>query len=415
MNGWWYIRDDERVGPVGVDTLQQLYHEGLIDAASMVWQEGMDQWVPLDEVPGLKEAVHAVPPPAPLGRDDEARHALPLAGRWPRFLARAFDLWWASLAVSASLGFLLSRMFAGFVEWMNGPLSAELFMLACLPLALALDAVIYSVLGNTPGKALLGLRVTSVRGELLPLDAYLRRNLRLWMAGLGFGIPPVSLLTMARQSNRLVKGLQASYDEAAGHRVHARAAGIGRRAAFGVLFCVSVASLAGLRYMELERDRQRVEAAAQKFYVWTNPETEQNVIVDARWRLEAQTNDYGTRLFVFSELTGRGQIIFGPEDVPNVDLPDYANAFLQSMRSRMQFNGRGRFFEEDGLPVWEVEGTMPGKKGSVLSVRVIQLDDVFWRLIVVNQPPLDYSAPLADTMKKSLWNSVLPQEPRPTT
>lgn len=415
MKGWWYIRDDERVGPTGIGDLQQLYQEGLIDGGTEVWQEGMAAWQRLEQVPRLLAAIRSVPPPPPLDGRDQARGALPLAGRWPRLLARLFDLWWEALAVSVALGFFLSRVFADFVDWMNKPYAAELFVLACLPLALTADALLHAALGNTPGKALLGLRVTSVRGELLPLGAYLRRNLRLWAAGLGCGIPVVSLFTLARQSGRLYKGLQASYDEETGTRVHQRPVGLPRRAVFGLLFCVSLALFAGLRYAELERDRQRVEVAAQKFYIWTNPETEQNVVVDARWRLEPQTNDYGTRLFVFSELTGRGQMIFGPERVSSVDLPEYANAFQQSMRSRMQFSGRGRFFEEDGLPVWEAEGTMPGQKGSVLSVRVVQIDDVFWRLIVVSQPPLDYSAPLANTLKKSLWDSVIPQEPRPVT
>lgn len=415
MKGWWYLRDDERVGPLSVETFQELYQDGLVDAATSVWQDGMDQWLPLDQVPELKAAVLSVPPPPPISAADEARLALPDAGRWSRFLARVFDLWWESLVVAVTAGFVLGKLSAEFVAWMNRPLSSEVFLLACLPFALVLDALLYATLGNTPGKALLGLRVTTLRGELLSFPAYLRRNARVWMSGLAFGIPVVSLFTLARQSNRLHQRMQASYDDVGGTRVHARPVGAARRAAFGIMLCVSVALHAGLRFTELERDRQRVDVATQKFYVWTNPETERNALVDARWRLASQTNEFGTRLFIFTELTDRAQVIFGPEEAPGAMLPEYADAFLQGMAGRMQFADRGRYFEEDGLPVWEVEGTMPGRKGSLLSVRIVQVDDVFWRLISVSQPPLEYSSSLADTLKRALWDSVLEEAPKPTT
>jgi hypothetical protein len=238
---------------------------------------------------------------------------------------------------------------------------------------------------------------------------------RLWIDALGIGILPLSVFTLARQSGRLHKGRQTTYDEAYGIHVHAKPLGLVRSAAFGLAFCMLAALLGTLRVMEAERDRQRIEAGASKIFIWTNPETDENVVIDARWKFESQVNDYGTTLFVFSELTDHAQTIFGPETAPGISLPEYADAFMHNMEGRMQFQNRGHFYEKDDLPVWEVKGTLRTKKNSVLSVRIVQLEDVFWRSITVMQPPLEFSSEISTILEKALWESVLPREPRPMT
>lgn len=415
MDGWWYLRDDERIGPVSTAALQHLYQQALVDARTLVWQEGMAAWLPLGQVAALDAAMHAVPPPAPVTADAVLRQELPMAGRWRRFFARLFDLGWECLLVALAAGFLLDAVSAGFVAWTNLPGWDEAFVLLSLPFALALDALCYAAFGNTPGKALLGLQLTSIRGERLTLAACLIRNLRLWASGLGLGIPVVSLFTLARQSGRLHKGMQASYDEEAGDRVHARPIGRGRRAAFGTAFGAFALLLGASWLAGLEDDIERAGVAAQKFYVWNNPDTGEDVLVDARWEFASQTNAYGTRMFVFTERTDHAQAIFGPEDAPGMSLSKYVDGFLYNMDATMRFDDRGRFAEREELPVWEGRGTMPGRPGSVLLVRILQIDDTFWRFIVVQEPPVDYSSPLVDFLEQALWDSVLPHAPRPTT
>ncbi|MCC4615813.1 RDD family protein [Xanthomonas campestris pv. asclepiadis] len=69
MTQWYYAdAQRERQGPVDTDTLRARLSEGLIDASSLVWREGLPQWVALGEVAAELGVATAVPmPPAPAG------------------------------------------------------------------------------------------------------------------------------------------------------------------------------------------------------------------------------------------------------------------------------------------------------------------------------------------------------------
>ena len=174
----------------------------------------------------------------------------PIATRWPRFFARTFDVWWEIL-VLFFLAFCLhavavttpsSSMLHGLLEWMGGTKWFFFWMLMlCLPLAFILDTVIYSLFGNTPGKAFLGLKVGYLsNASPLSFGRYLARNLRVWMEGFAFGLGLsfVGLFMMVYQARRLGKGQQASYDQSADYRVRAKPIGGVRKCSFGVLFLV---------------------------------------------------------------------------------------------------------------------------------------------------------------------------------
>ncbi|HIF58737.1 MAG TPA: RDD family protein, partial [Rhodospirillales bacterium] len=174
--------------------------------------------------------------PSPLlSKSEENILSLPLANRWTRYFARIFDIYWQVGVISIVASYMLSTYSAGFVEWINGPVDI-LFGIMCLPFALVLDAFIYKVIGNTPGKAILGLSVATLKGKPLGLGQYLGRNLLLWVSGLAFGIPLINLITFVNQSIRLGKGKQTSYDELTGYRVHAKQSGWWRIPVFIIVF-----------------------------------------------------------------------------------------------------------------------------------------------------------------------------------
>ena len=106
--------------------------------------------------------------------------ALTEAGPWRRWFARLFDLWWEILVVAVTGGVVIGLIWPAFLIWIETPLGSKMATLACVPLALLLDAGVTAALGNTPGKALLGLRVGLAEGGTPGFVQLCRRNLGVW-------------------------------------------------------------------------------------------------------------------------------------------------------------------------------------------------------------------------------------------
>lgn len=53
MTQWYYAdAQRQRQGPVDTDTLRARLSQGIIDRSSLVWREGLAQWVALHEIEG---------------------------------------------------------------------------------------------------------------------------------------------------------------------------------------------------------------------------------------------------------------------------------------------------------------------------------------------------------------------------
>jgi hypothetical protein len=62
---WWYNKNGSEAGPVDQATLQQLLSSGNLSPDDLVWTDGMTQWVPARQAPGL----------SPFPTDPVASHA----------------------------------------------------------------------------------------------------------------------------------------------------------------------------------------------------------------------------------------------------------------------------------------------------------------------------------------------------
>lgn len=151
-----------------------------------------------------------------------------LANPVQRFFARIFDVLWEGLPVSIIL--------IAIMPWlMRNDLFGAALLLTILGLpimlfiAIFIDALVFSVAGNTPGKALLGLRVVTGDGKPLNFYQYLSRNLSL---------PRVYLSAMASQYRRLSNGQQSSYDTELGFKVQAKSIGLHRKIISGLAFAI---------------------------------------------------------------------------------------------------------------------------------------------------------------------------------
>jgi len=61
---WYYAKGDRQLGPVGTAELKQLAASGSLEPQDLIWREGMDDWVPAENVKGLFEGESKRPPAA---------------------------------------------------------------------------------------------------------------------------------------------------------------------------------------------------------------------------------------------------------------------------------------------------------------------------------------------------------------
>ena len=403
MTAWWYLDDERAVGPLDLDELRRLIENGTLGPETHLWDEGMEAWRPLSEFPELQESPSMEPPPLPEEASPDPQ-LWPLAGRWPRFLARTLDVWWETLLVSLVLGAVLGRYSASFVRWINDTSGGQFFGILCLPIALVIDALLYRVLGNTPGKVLLGLRVQTVDRKRLTFVQYLDRNVSVWVRGLALGLPLFNLFTMANQFRRLGNGQQADYDDLPMFRVFARPLGWGRKTAFGCIFAGVFAVMAALNYIERDAQREARLNSSEESYSWENPVTRISATINSRWKCSAQTDDDG-HIFTFTEPTDHAILVLAVEEIPGYSLADYVQAFRKAATD-MHFADDGRLSEADRFPSWQVSGKMVDAGTNRVNVQIWQVGSAFWRTLTVQVMPYAYSDPFVNDLKIALWATI---------
>lgn len=437
---WYVSRDGEQEGPFTAEHIRLLTETGGIKSHDLVWRTGMGGWKPVIEISGLltppplvikneiapqvevaanHSSPEAVTDSKPIGSGpalpqmslpiNEGPEVLsfPLATPWPRAFARIFDIWWESILIGGAAAFVLGQYSSAFLRWVNQPGSEYLFGIILLPFVLLFDAAVFRLAGNTPGKAMLGIRVVSLRGTPLEFGDYLRRNFSLWSSGLGLGIPLVILFTLWRQEKRLRNGQQTSYDEKIGSRVWSKPIGKGQKLGFAIAFFSLFAVMAVLNFQGKEAEREATRVAVAKSYSWVNPVTNVSATIAPQWKYSSVDNPDGQNIQTFTESTGYAIIVFGVEYANALALHDYATAFQQSNAKRMSFVDGGKFSEHGGIAYWEAMGTVPDVAGTRLHVRVIQVGGAFWRQVTIQSKPFDYSDPLLEPLQSALWRTVL--------
>ncbi len=194
----WIIRDGEKQGPYPDYEVREKIRRGEWTKETPAWHEGRAEWTQLGEIPLFSEDFDYLPldlsGPTP-EEEEEAYQAERRAVRPPllpqkpafmrRFWARWLDLhlygaawWWGMWAAGRDIGAALTDL------WTLLPMFVPWF---------ALEAILISKFGTTPGKWLLGMGVRQADGSLLTLGQAVRRGLRVLIAGVGFGFSPLSI------------------------------------------------------------------------------------------------------------------------------------------------------------------------------------------------------------------------------
>lgn len=151
--------------------------------------------------------------------------------QWRRYFARMLDnmvnAFTFILLVIFLLAFTWPSAFVAFTEWL-GSIHRLFDLLLSIFIGTVINAVLLALTGSTLGKWIFGIRVREADGARLGFARAIQRELRVWMRGLGFGIPIVSLFTVMRAYNQLDNFQQTTWDRDMQLVITHRPAGIGQ-------------------------------------------------------------------------------------------------------------------------------------------------------------------------------------------
>jgi len=327
----------------------------------------------------------------------------PPARAWPRWLARSFDVWWHTGLVALLLGYTLCRTSPGFLRWLETPFGWKVFGLLCIPVGMLLDAAVATLAGNTPGKAMLGLRVTLADGRAPRLGELAGRNMGVWCAGFGFGLPAVSLVTMARQGLRLRRGEPASYD---GDYFLVRAGPVARwrKAGFGACFAVLFLVVVVLDAVDRQDSREMADVLTAPPYAWTNPATGRMADIPPQWRYETFFDDDGSVLHVFTEHTEHAVLLLASEAHGDATIAQYTRALTERLAGQFALPG-GQADDFRGKPSWVVTGE-ENHGAARVRLRVVEVRGQAWRMLALQSPPAAYTDEVVRELDELLWDTV---------
>ena len=225
----WYVRRGEsELGPLGDDALRALVGTGQVTADTPLWREGLPDWTAAAALPGvLGPRGVATRSPGPQASGVVAGVATwGPASPWRRYWARCLDLSVSAFIVAVLIGALSPPLLA---QSSLGAMRGWIILLVLLPLSLVMDTVIYWALGNSPGKALAGIKVLEADGRRrLRAPVHLRRNFGVYVFGLGLGLPLLSLIMLIWSYSGAAAAQASIWDRFSRSRVYALS-GAGRR------------------------------------------------------------------------------------------------------------------------------------------------------------------------------------------
>jgi hypothetical protein len=125
MAGFWYVdRAGARQGPVEQTELARLARLGTVTADTLVWSDGMADWVRADSLESLRSALAAAPPPtvtppppAPLGQRSPSGATQPVASGALHVTYSTWDLFGRLLLLVVGEPFIIPAPWVNTIYW----------------------------------------------------------------------------------------------------------------------------------------------------------------------------------------------------------------------------------------------------------------------------------------------------------
>ena len=236
----------------------------------------------------------------------------PLATSWSRYWARSLDfILWLCL-LDFPIGWYAPRAFESRF--------ALISYLATLPFVILLDAGVYSLCGNTPGKSLAGIRVLNEDGTKVGFARYLNRNFQVYLRGMALGVAFVSLFTLIYSYSRLRAHETLSWDEKTETRVFQIRSGWWHS---WLVACLNLGILGGLTLLQIamKSPESQIRFAVAAVNIGTPKMVDEITRLDGAQALPGLAMQYN-----FTILS---------EDADEVD-PEYREAFEAEMHKQLE-------------------------------------------------------------------------------
>lgn len=190
-DAWYVALNNQQLGPYPLETLRQMAAAGTLGPATLVWRSDLPGWRPASSLPAFSDfwPLPVAPPPfmpaaAPQAYPYYAGPAMPLyAGFWKRVAASLIDgvlLTIAGSLIGGILGFLMGVvMAAGGSDMVSVQLATGVVGYI---IGIIINWLYYTLFESsskqaTPGKLLLGIKVTDLSGQPIGFG---RANGRYW-------------------------------------------------------------------------------------------------------------------------------------------------------------------------------------------------------------------------------------------
>lgn len=345
MTSWYYTVGQGHKGPFSEEEIRYLIILGQIGPDTKISKDEMTTWEPGRSIPRFSHTFNKHAPRQATSTivTERSESAASLASRpFPRFLARAIDILFFVQILAMALGawaiVYAPSFFLEFIVKYGG-----LTTVLILPVAFLVMALCMALTGTTPGKAIVGVRVPAPSGRSR-LWFYLKREFKVWSAGLGLGILIAALYTASRQYQRLVSGRSASYDEGS----LPVAANPGKMRVRVATLVVVLLSLPPVYFVAEDYVSAGTPATTD---TWVNPETGKTVAIGGAWKKEPLNPEVeGVFYFVAEELLS--EAIFAHETLPSadVDVKTYAEAIEEAIAQEVALESEWQPMNIGGLP-----------------------------------------------------------------
>ena len=207
---WFFIRNHQQQGPVGLFELHKLMEQGILTENTFVWNKEIDGWQTAkslqlfpDHHPALviEKSQENVASTWTAAEKDLYPNGRPFV----RYMARLFDL--------SLFSFFLITFISIFSPQFVFEAPPFLLFIVSLLLYILVETAILFIFGNTLGKFLLNTRIKRTSGERIDLFTAIKRSLMVTSAGMGLGVPILNFICFYLGYRALKKHGHAFWDK----------------------------------------------------------------------------------------------------------------------------------------------------------------------------------------------------------